>query len=128
MGLFDFLNPKKRRTKKVLRNLQVLMDSRFPKGDKDINAATNELLYILDNSISQGKAKEIIRLSVGISRISSDFTKERLSQHLAGYCLEHFSDSQVEEFHRYLCVLTNAMMIHGKSPSEVRRKGDLFLW
>lgn len=128
MGLFDFLNPKKRRTQKVLRNLQVLMDSRFPKGDKDINAATNELLYILDNRISQNEAQEIVRLSTGISRISRDFTKERLRQHLAGYCLHHFTDSQVEEFHRYLNVLSAAMMMHGRAPSDIRRKGELYVW
>ena len=128
MGLFGFLNPKKRQTQKVMRKLQVLMDSRFPKGDKDINAAANELLYILNNTISQDEAKEIVRLSVGISRISRDFTKERLRQHLAGYCLHHFTDSQVEEFHRYLNVLSTAMMIGGRTPSEVSRKGDLYVW
>ena len=102
------------------------MDSRFPKGDKDINAAANELLYILNNRISQGEAQEIVRLSTGISRISRDFTKERLKQHLAGYCLHHFTDSQVEEFHRYLNVLTHAMMMHGRAPSDIRRKGDIY--
>ena len=52
------------------------MNSRFPKGDKDINAAANELLNILNNRISQDEAQEIVRLSTGISRISRDFTKD----------------------------------------------------
>ena len=128
MGLFDFLKPKKNPTRKVLRNFHLMMKSTFPKGDKDINAAANELLYILDNRISQDEAQEIVRLSTGISRISRDFTKERLRQHLAGYCLHHFTDSQVEEFHRYLNDLTDAMMINGRSPSEVTREGDLYIW
>ncbi|WP_299164219.1 hypothetical protein [uncultured Eudoraea sp.] len=128
MGLFDFLNPEKRRTQKTMRILKNLLESRFPKGDKDINAAANELLYILNNRISLDEAQEIVRLSTGISRISRDFTKERLRRHLAGYCLHHFTDSQVKEFHRYLNVLNDAMMIHGRSPSEIRRMGDLYVW
>ena len=128
MGLFDFLNPKKRRTQKVIKDLQKTMNSRFPEGDKDINAAANELLCILNNRISQDEAQEIVRLSTGISRISSDFTKERLRRHLAGYCLHHFTEAQLEEFYHYLTALTQAMSFDGKSPSEVRRIGDLYVW
>lgn len=128
MGLFDFLNPKKRRTQKVIKDLQKIMNARFPKGDEDINAAANELLYILNNKICQDEAREIIRLSTGISRISRDFTKERLRRHLAGYCIHHFTESQLEEFYRYLTALTQAMSFDGKSPSEVRREGKQYIW
>ena len=103
------------------------MNSRFPKGDKDINAAANELLHILNNTISQDEAQEIVRLSTGISRISSDFTKERLRRHLAGYSLHHFTESQLEEFYHYLTALTQALSFDGKSPSEVSRKGNLYV-
>lgn len=128
MGLFDFLNPKKRRSIKIIKDIQVIMNSRFPNGDEDINAAANELLYILNNKICQDEAREIVRLSTGISRISRDFTKERLRRHLAGYCIHHFTESQLEEFYYYLIALARAIVVHGKSPSEVKRKGDLYVW
>ena len=125
MGLFDFLKPKKNPMEELFEKMS---NSTFPKGDKDINAATNELLYILNNKISNEEAKGIVLKSVAISRISKEFTKERLKRHLAGYCLQHFNESQVEKYHGYLTALAAAMMIHQRTPSEVRREGDGYVW
>lgn len=125
MGLFDFLKPKKNPMDEVY---QKMMNSTFPKGDKDINAATDELLHILNNKVGREEAKGIVLKSVAISRISKEFSKERLKQHLAGYCLHHFNDSQVEKFHSYLTALSAAMMIHQRTPSEVRREGEAYVW
>jgi hypothetical protein len=125
MGIFDFFKPKKKPIDEVFRKM---MNSTFPKSDKDINAATNELLHILNDHISREEAKVIVIKSVVISRISNEFTKERLKQHLAGYCLHHFKDDQVDKFHGYLTSLAIAMMIHRKTPSEVRREGDNYVW
>ena len=109
----------------LFRNMS---NSIFPKGDKDINAVTNELLDILNNKISYEDAKEIVLKSAAISRMSKEFTQERLRQHLAGYCIQHFSNSQVETYHGYLTALSVAMMIHQKTPSDVTREGEGYIW
>ena len=130
MGLFDFLKPKK----SALNDFsQKMMNSTFPKGEKDINAAIDELLHILNNKIGRDEARNIVVKSVLISRISKDmekqnFTKERLKAHLAGYCLQHFTEEQIEKFHNYLSALTVAMLTHRRTPSEVRRSGEAYMW
>lgn len=125
MGLFDFLKPKKNPMEEVF---QKLSNSTFPKGEKDMNAATDELLHILNNQIGRDEAKQIVIKSVAISRISKEFSKERLRQHLQGYCINHFNEAQIEKFHGYLVALSAAMLIHRRTPSEVRREGDAYVW
>ncbi|GEM_PF-1441217 len=125
MGLFDFLKPKKNPMEEMMEKIS---NSIFPKGEKDIDAGTKELLYILNYKIDYDTAKSIFLRSAVISRISEKFDKERLKTHLAGYCLQHFSDEQVEKFHEYLIALSAAMMIHRRTPSEVRREGDTYVW
>jgi hypothetical protein len=124
MGLFDFLKPKKDVMKDVMAQMSA---SFFPKGEKDINAVTDAVLHILSNKISREEAKNIALKSVGISRISKEFSKERLKAHLAGYCLQHFNDKQVETFHGYLSLLTIGSMMFGKTPSEIVRDGDTWV-
>ncbi|MBP6870984.1 MAG: hypothetical protein KBC43_03165 [Bacteroidales bacterium] len=124
MGLFDFLKPNK---KEINNELTQMNASFYPKGAKDINAVTDEVLYILDNKISRDEARTIALRSVTISRISSEFSEERLKRHLAGYCLHHFNDNQVKKFHGYLSFLTIASVMFKASPSEVVRDGDMWL-
>lgn len=124
MGFFDFLKPKKNEMNEALAQMQAKF---FPKGQKDIDAVTDALLYILNNGISKNEAGSIAVKSVVISRISKDFSKERLKQHLQGYCLQHFNDEQIETFHGYLAFLTVADMMFKKTPSELVREGDSWI-
>jgi hypothetical protein len=123
MGFFDFLKPKKSGLENTLSNLY---NSIFPKGDKDINAATDELLRILNHSIDRSEAKNIAVKSVSLSRITETFDEQRLRVHLGGYCLHHFNDAQVKQFHGYLAFLIVASVMFGKSPSEVICNGDFY--
>jgi hypothetical protein len=125
MGLFDFLKKKK---SPLDETIEKMTKSMFPKGKKDIEAGTRELLYIFDNKVDEGTAQSIFMKSVSKSRISKKFDKEWLKAHLSGYCLQHFTENQIDKFHDYLVALSFAMMINGKTPSDVRREGDAYLW
>lgn len=125
MGLFDFLKQKKDPIEEMMEKIS---NSIFPKGEKDINAGTKELLYILNNKIDYDTAKLIFLRSAAISRISEKFDKERLKSHLAGYCIQHFNNEQVEKFYGYLTALSVAMMVQRRTPSEVRREGNVYVW
>lgn len=124
MGLFDFLKPKKNELKDMMAQMSA---SFFPKGEKDINAVTDAVLRILNNKINREEAKNIGLKSVAISRISKEFSKERLKAHLAGYCLQHFNDKQIENFHGYLSLLAVGSMMFGKTPSEIVHDGDTWI-
>jgi hypothetical protein len=125
MGLFDFFKPKPN----PLADFYGKMSNQiFPKGDKDINAATSELLNILNNKISKETAKSIFFKSVMISRMSENFDKERLKAHLEGYCIQHFTEAQIQNYFNYLVALKAAMAIHRRTPSEVRREGETYVW
>lgn len=123
MGFFDFLKPKPSPINDMLDQLHA---SIFPKGQKDIDAVTDALLFILNNKINRTEAQNIAVKSTGISRISKEFSKERLKQHLAGYCLNHFNDKQIETFHGYLSFLIVADKMFRKTPSELERHGDVW--
>lgn len=124
MGFFDFLKPKKN----VFNNAIAQMHAKiFPKGEKDMNAVADELLYILNYKITKDEARSIGVKSVAISRLSENFSKDRLKQHLAGYCLHHFDDNQIETFHGYLSFLAIADAMFRKTPSEIIRKGDTWV-
>ena len=125
MGFFDFLKPPPNPLGEIFEKMS---NSIFPKGEKDIDAGTKELLHILNNKIDYDTAKSIFLKSVVISRISESFDKERLRAHLAGYCLNHFNDAQVASYYNYLVALSTAMMIHRRTPSEVKRNGDIYSW
>jgi hypothetical protein len=103
-------------------------NSIFPKGPKDINAGTNELLFILDNRVDFENAKSIFLKSVSISRLSDKFDEERLRNHLQGYCIQHFNDKQIEQFYEYLNALKSAMLNQRRTPSEVKRQGNEYEW
>ena len=79
MGFFDFLKPKPSPMNDMLAQMHAKI---FPKGQKDMDAVTDALLYILDNKISRSEAQNIAVKSTAISRISKEFSKERLKQHL----------------------------------------------
>jgi len=125
MGLFDFLKSKKT---ELDDNLPQMLKSFFPKGETDITAGTNELLSILDNSIDKNEARNIFIKSVSMSRVASNFDKERLVKHLGGYCLHHFNEQQLDKFYNYLTALTVAMKVYGSSPVEIKRDGDAYVW
>lgn len=125
MGLFDFLKPKKSELNDSMAHLHA---SIFPKGEKDMNAVTEELLLILNNKINKNEATDIALKAIAISRISQNFNRDRLKSHLAGYCLHHFNDRQIDKFYNYLAALSTAWTIHQRTPSEVKRVGDDYLW
>ena len=125
MGLFNFLKPKKD-TKNEL--FEKLSNQIFPKGDKDINAGTDELLFILDNTVDRDTAKSIFVKAMVISAITEKFDEERLKAHLRGYCLEYFNPDQVKTYHIYLVALTTARVLHRKTPSEVKRDNHKYYW
>ena len=124
MGLFDFRKQKKSEFNELLAQMHARI---FPKGEKDMNAVTDAVLYILNNKIVREEARNIGVKSVAISRITKEFTKERLKQHLAGYCLQHFNENQIETFHGYLSFLTIADLMFRKTPSEVVRQGEAWI-
>jgi hypothetical protein len=124
MGLFDFLKPKKSKMNDLFAQMSAKI---FPKGQKDIDAITDALLYILNNKVSRSEAQTIAVRSVAISRISKEFSRERLKQHLAGYCLQYFNEKQIETFHGYLAFLIVADMMFRKTPSELVRQGDTWV-
>jgi hypothetical protein len=74
------------------------------------------------------EARNIFVKSVSISRVSSNFDKQRLVNHLKGYCLQHFNEKQLDKFFDYLTALTVAMKVHGSSPVEIKRDGDAYVW
>jgi hypothetical protein len=124
--LFGFL--KKEKKDPIIEYVKKMTDSIYPKGEKDINAGTSELLFILDNKIDRESARSILIKSVMISRLSPNFNKERLKSHLAGYCLQHFNDNELDKYYNYLVALTMAMLINRKPPSEVIRDGNSYVW
>jgi hypothetical protein len=125
MGLFDFLKPKKTG---LDDNLSQLLNAFFPKGETDINAGTDELLLILNSKIDRKEARNIFVKSVSMSRVASKFDKERLTNHLQGYCLQNFNEAQLDKFFNYLTALTVAMSVHGSSPIDVKRDGEAYVW
>jgi hypothetical protein len=125
MGIFDFLKPKKNPMEEAFEKMH---NSIFPKGERDINAGIQELLRILDNKIDTKTARSILIKSAAISRISEKFDKERLRVHLAGYCLHHFNDKQLDKYFNYLTAMSVAMQIHRATPSEIQRRGDEYFW
>ena len=124
MGLFDFLKPKKSPLHEMMEKMN---NSLFPKGQKDIDAATEELLQILNRKVSLKEAQTILMKSIAISAISSNFTEERLRQHLAGYCIQHFSGAQVKRFYEYLASIATAKMSN-RTPSEITRTATGYTW
>lgn len=125
MGLFDFF---KKKTSPLEEMIEKMHNSIFPKGPKDINAGTDELLCILENKVSREVAKSIFLKSTAISRISEKFDKERLRTHLAGYAIQYFTEKQLDMLYNYLIALKAAMMIHQRTPSEVKRDGETYFW
>jgi hypothetical protein len=125
MGFFDFLKPKKSASDELMEKMA---NSMFPKGQKDIQAGTKEVLRILQHRIDEETAQSIFLKSSGISRIAQNFDEERLRLHLSGYCLQYFTDEQVQELFWYLQALSAAMLINGKTPSEVKYEGGKYFW
>jgi len=125
MGLFDFLNPSKRKTNKIFEKIH---NEILPNGDTDIDAGVKELMIILNGKIDANEAENIIMKSVYISRVTENFDKERLRRHLQGYCLQHFNENQLEQFYRYLFALNAAKIINGKGPSGVKKVNGKYSW
>ena len=125
MRIFDFFKPQK---KPLNEFVESMTNSMFPKGKKDIQAGTNELLFILNNKIDYNTAEGIFVRSTALSRISKEFDRERLRSHLSGYCIEHFDNSQIDKYFDYLTALSFAMILNNRTPSEVRREGSIYVW
>lgn len=121
MNIFNFFkkDPMKEANKK-------LAEITIPKGEDDIAAGAKELMDILNTTIDEEKARLIFLKSIAISRIAKDFDKERLIFHLDGYCLQFFTDDQVDKFYKYLIALKIAMETSQKSPSDLKKKDDRY--
>lgn len=122
MGFFDFLKPKQNNQKND--NFARWDATWFPKGEMDINYAIKELLFILNNKIESSEAETIIIKSIAISNIAQEFNKERLKLHLAGYCLNHFNEAQIDAFYNYLQACKVGRLMNQKTPSEITRLED----
>ena len=61
MGFFDFLKPKQ--NNRMNDTFAQMNATWFPKGEKDIKYAVNELLYILDNKIDNSEEILLIIIS-----------------------------------------------------------------
>ena len=124
MGFFDFLKPKKTKLQGAIDDM---LKDMFPKGKADIDAGTNELLYILNHKISRTEAQSIFIKSVSISRVAKSFDKERLRSHLAGYCLHYFNEQELEQYYNYINSL-RMVAVMGVTPADLRRMGDGYAW
>lgn len=125
MGLFDFLKTKPSKVHELFIKMEANI---FPKGEIDRNAVVNELLNILDNKISRSEALDIFLKSVFISYFSENFDIDQLRDHLMGYCLDRFSENQLDRFYKYLLAIKAANRFSRKSPSEIWREGDAYFW
>ena len=45
-----------------------------------------------------------------------------------GYCIDRFSENQLDRFHKYLLAVKAANRFSRKSPSEIWRNGDAYFW
>jgi hypothetical protein len=124
MGPFDFLKPKKIG---LNDNLSQLLNTFFQKGETDINAGKDELIFILNSKIDRKEARNIFVKSVSMSRVASKFHKERLTNHFQGYCLQNFNGAQLDKFFNYLTALTVAISIHCSSPIDVKSDGEAYV-
>ena len=87
--------------------------------------------YILNHSISLNEAKAIITKSYIICLLASEkdkFDKERLKLHLSGYCIQYFDEKQLDEFYNYIMAINSARIFSRRTPSEVTKQGDKYLW
>ena len=104
----------------------------FPNGSKDVNAGTEELLYILRDKVDRETAKDIFIKSFAASVLSPqffhEFNKQRLLSHLSCYCLQYFSPDQVEKLYGYLTALNTATRNYNLTPAEVVRQDGGYSW
>lgn len=128
MGLFNFF---KKKTNPIDEMREQMNNIMFPKGKKDIDSATNELLRILKHSIPFDEAKSILIKSTIICFLSGEkekFSKERLTLHLKGYCLNHFNDNQISQFYDFIIAMESARTFSNKTPSEVKHIDGGYIW
>ena len=123
MGLFDFLKSKKLEKSEVIEKIK---NQIFPRGDRDIQAGTDELLFILNNKIDRNLAQSIFMKSMAISFFTKEFDKERLHTHLSGYCIQYFDPEQMKTFYNYLTFLNFSRVAFGRTPSEIRRENGKY--
>jgi len=127
MGIFDFLKPKRDKlTDYSLSFLKMV----FPNGEIDYEVGTNEILNILNNSVSKDIARNIFIKSTVLCRVvamkkdgENKFDLARLKLHLSGYCIQYFTDDQIERLYDYQISLLTASLL-GKSPKDVKRSGS----
>lgn len=124
MGFFDLFKPKKQASQDLKRMHREI----FPKGEKDISAGTNEVLHILNNKVDRATAEEIFTRATIMSRISEKFHLDHLRMHLSGYALQHFNEEQVKSFHGYLVTINSAAMLSHKTPADITRNGNKYMW
>jgi len=131
MGLFDFLKKNNKKQSKELDEwLKQSLEIIFPKGEQDIIEGTKRLLAILHNKVDAKTARKILLRSSGLSYTHSlreeALEKERLKQHLAGYCLSYFGDKELDELYLYLLDLQNKIRIEQFFKQMPKEMKELF--
>lgn len=119
MGLLNFFR------KPIKTELQNTVDEiykdLFPNGEKDLKTGIDFLLQLTSNKLSYKEARLIYIKSFSLSKISKDFSIERLTQHLNGQPIKYFSRKQIEEYFVFLNK-QNGINVHLLSNDEFYEK------
>lgn len=125
MGFLDFFKSKKSNNNDLMERMDA---SIFPKGQKDQNAVVDQLLIILNNSMSKDLAINIAVKTCAYSFLTEKFDIQDFKSHLERYCLDKFSETQFKQFYHYHLAIRSAKKFHNKTPSEIWRDGDYYYW
>lgn len=107
MGLFG------KSPEKTENPINELIKRIFPNGKPDIDEGTDELLRILNNSISREIARNIFVKSFARSTMDSNFDINELRIHLDGYCNGVFSAVEMQQLLDYLTARKIGMVLGG---------------
>lgn len=119
MGLLNFFRKPK---KTELQNtVDEIYKDLFPNGEKDLKTGIDFLLQLTSNKLSYTEARLIYIKSFSLSKISKDFSIERLTQHLNGQPINYFSKKQIEEYFVFL-MKQNGRNVHLLSNDEYYEK------
>jgi hypothetical protein len=119
MGLLNFFRKPK---KTELQNtVDEIYKDLFPNGEKDLKTGIDFLLQLTSNKLSYKEARLIYIKSFSLSKISKDFSIERLTQHLNSQPIKCFSKKQIEEYFVFL-MKQNGINVHLLSNDEYYEK------
>lgn len=125
MGLFDIFKKKQNPLEEMIARLN---DQMYPKGKKDIIAGVNEVSAIIGGRASEETVRTIFLRANALANTAENFDEQRLELHLKGYAIEYFNAAKIKQLHNYLLALKSARVFSNRTPSEVTRNGDTYLW